>query len=126
GVTRRAEALGFGVCVFRLIDYRRNLRAMLRVVRSRGITGVILLPSNQPPTSLEGGAAWDGLSVVAATTSVRAPRFHQVVPNQLFNMMSLIERIQQSGYSRIGAILTETLEERTAHQYSLALTWHGH
>ena len=30
------------------------------------------------------------------------------------------------GYRQIGMILTESLEERTAHHYSLTMTWHGH
>ena len=125
GVTSRADALGFGVTLLRFSDYGR-LEKLLRVVRNRGITGVILLPSNQPPAMLDAGPSWTGLSVVAATTSVLAPRFHQVVPNQLYNMMTMIERVHAKGYRRLGAIIGETLEERTAHQYSLALTWHGH
>ena len=48
------------------------------------------------------------------------------MPNQLYNMMTMIERVHAKGYRRLGAIIGETLEERTAHQYSLALTWHGH
>jgi DNA-binding LacI/PurR family transcriptional regulator len=126
GVTLQADALGFGVTVFKLLDYDGSLERLLRVVRSRGIAGLILLPSSQRPAKLDPRVSWAGLSVVAATTSVLAPRFHQVVPNQLHNMMTMIEAVQAKGYRRLCGIIGETLEERTAHQYSLALTWHGH
>lgn len=126
GVMLQAETLGFAVSLFRLLDYDGSLDRLLRVIRTRGITGVILLPSNQPPAKLDASPSWAGISVLAATTSVLAPRFHQVVPNQLHNMMTIIEAVQARGYRRLGGIIGETLEQRTAHQYSLALTWHGH
>jgi DNA-binding LacI/PurR family transcriptional regulator len=126
GIAARADALGFGVTLLRAIDYNGNLRQLIRVVRHRGITGLIILPVSEGSTSLDPVVNWEGLSVVSATTSVLAPRFHQVVPNQLYNMMTLIERVQLKGFRRLGAIIGETLEQRTAHQYSLALTWHGH
>lgn len=125
GVLSRAEALGYGTAMFRLHDYGRDAERMLRVVRNRGITGVILLPGNEP-ISFPPSVKWDGLSVVAATTSVLFPRFHKVVPNQLFNAMTIVEDILRRGYKRIGAILSQSLEQRSGHQYSLALNWHGH
>jgi LacI family transcriptional regulator len=126
GIKARADELGFGTSLFRLVDYDRSLKKLLRVVRNRGIKGVILLPSNQPPATLDPAVNWDGIAVMAATTSVLAPRFHQVVPNTLYNVMLMIEGVQKKGFTRLGAIIGETLEQRTAHQYSLALTWHGH
>jgi len=124
GVIERADALGFSVDLFRLRDYGDDARKMMRVIRSRGIVGGVLLPSDRPvtlPTTI-----WNGFSVVAATSAVVAPRFHCVVPNQLYNTMALIERMHERGYSKVGAIITESLEKRTAHCYSLALIWHGH
>jgi len=125
GARSRLDALGYGCTILRLRDYGDDAAALLRVVRSRGITGCILLPSNVPVT-FASALAWDGLSVLAATTSVVSPRFHRVVPNSLFNAMTLIETMYARGYRKIGAILSESLEQRTAHHYSLALTWHGH
>ncbi len=123
GALAGAEALGFGVDLIRLRDYG-DAQKMMRVIRSRGITGGILLPSDAPvklPASI-----WEGFSVVSATSAVVTPRFHCVVPNQLYNTMALIENIHGRGYQKVGAIFTESLEQRTAHCYSLALMWHGH
>lgn len=125
GLTRRADELGLSVSLFRLSEYRGELKRLIRVVQTRGIRGVVLLPSPEP-IALDPTIEWDGLSVVAATTSISSPRFHQVVPNQLYNMMQLIERLHKRGLTRIVAILDRSLEERTHHNYSLALSWHGH
>ena len=125
GIANRADALGLASSVFRLRDYQGEAHKMIRVIRSRGITGAILLPSNQP-VNLDRKIDWDGFSVVSATTSVITPRFHRAVPNQLFNIMTLIEEMHRRGYRRIGTVLSDSLEQRTAHYYSFALMWHGH
>lgn len=125
GIERHLEELGYGSALLRLRDYGGDASKMMRVVRSRGITGCILLPSNRP-IEFASTVKWDGIAVVAATTSVIHPRFHRVVPNQIFNAMTLIEEMHHRGYRKIGAILNESLEQRTTHNYSLALTWHGH
>jgi DNA-binding LacI/PurR family transcriptional regulator len=125
GMMRRADELGVSVSVFRVADYDGNLAQLMRVVRARGIRGVILLPS-QNPVALDPTISWDGISVLAATTSVLAPRFHQVVPNQYYNMMRLVETMHGRGFKRIGAVLNRSLDERTQHKYSVALAWHGH
>ncbi len=125
GVVRRAGELGFAVSRFNLADFDGDPKALLRVIRTRGITGVILLPSGDT-MGFDPAIDWSGLSVVSATTSVIAPRFHSVVPNQLHNMMSLIARARERGCRRIAAVLRKELEERTRNHYSLALSWHGH
>lgn len=124
GVLNRAMSLGYAVTVFNLPEYDGNLKHLLHVMRSRGITGIVLLPIGRP-VSLDPTVGWDSFSVVSATTSVLAPRFHRVVPNQLYNMKRLVEKLQRAGYRRIGAIFGEGYDERTTHAYSMALSWFG-
>jgi len=124
GAMMRAEALGYGVNLFRLRDYKGDPKKMMRVIRARGIVGGVLLPADEPTRMPE--TLWDGFAIVSATTAVTAPRFHCVVPNQLYNTMALIENMHRRGYQKVGAIITESLEQRTAHCYSLAMIWHGH
>lgn len=125
GIEKQVDHLGYGSTLLRLRDYGGSAAKLMRVIRNRGIVGCILLPSNEP-VRLDGRIKWDGIAVVAATSSVLAPRFHGVAPNQIHNSMALVEDMYLRGYKRIGLILTESLEMRTAHHYSLSLTWHGH
>ena len=125
GIEKQVDHLGYGSTVLRLRDYDGSAAKLMRVIRNRGIIGCILMPSNEP-VKLDARVKWDGISVVAATSSVLAPRFHGVVPNQIHNSMALVEDMYLRGYRQIGMILTESLEERTAHHYSLTMTWHGH
>lgn len=126
GIQQRADQLGFTTASFRLVDYDNDLKRVLRVVRARGVRGVIFLPSSQPPVALDARANWDGLAVISATNVVLAPRFHQVLPNQFGNMMTLLENVQQRGFRRVAAVIGESLELRIRHHYSAALSWHGH
>jgi DNA-binding LacI/PurR family transcriptional regulator len=125
GAIDRATALGFTASTFRMPNYDGNIKRLLRVIHSRGINGVILLPFDKP-LSLDLQAGWESFSVVTATSSVLAPRFHQVMPNQLHNMTTLLERMHRLGHTRIGGIFSEAYEQRTIHAYSMALAWFGH
>jgi LacI family transcriptional regulator len=125
GIERRARQLGYSVSLFALHDYGGRLSQLLRVVRCRGITGVLLLPST-PPVALDPAVNWDGLSVVAVTTSVSSPQFHQVVPNHLLNIRILVETLMARGRQRCGIILSESLHRRTHETYAMVLTVMGH
>ncbi|MDQ8201203.1 LacI family DNA-binding transcriptional regulator [Pelagicoccus enzymogenes] len=125
GVETHLDRLGYGCTCFKLRDYSDDVSKIVRVIRERGIIGCILLPSDQPK-KFSPKVNWDGISVVAATTSVLYPRFHRVGPNQVFNSMSVVEEMQRRGYKNIGAIFSESLERRQRHRYSIALAWYGH
>ncbi len=122
---RRAQQLGLSVTPLHGADYKLNLRSMLNVVRHRGLEGAILLPP-VVPLALDPAIAWNGISVVATSNSILSPRFHSVVPHQFSNMMHLIEAVQAQGYRRICGIFDEHFDERTAHNFTAALTWHHH
>jgi LacI family transcriptional regulator len=126
GAIRRADSLGFGVDQLKAAEYKFNLPHLLNVVRNRGIEGLILFPSVVAPLVLDPAADWRGLSVVATTNSILSPRFHCVSPHQFSNMMRLIEAMKAHGYRKIGAILEESFDERTAHHFTAAMEWSGH
>lgn len=126
GITRRSAELGFTVDQLKAAEYRFNLRQVLKVVRNRGVEGLVLFPSVVAPLVLDPAVEWHGLSVVAVTNSILAPRFHTVAPHQFSNMMRLIESMQAHGYRKIGMILEESFDERTAHHFTAAMDWQGH
>ncbi|HRE80762.1 MAG TPA: LacI family DNA-binding transcriptional regulator [Opitutaceae bacterium] len=125
GVAFQASRLGMSVSTFHGTDYRLNPARVLHVIRSRGINGIILLPS-PVPMDFDSSLDWHGLSVVSTSNSIRSPRFHYIVPNQFGNMMRLIEDAQAKGCRKVGSIFDEVFDQRTHHHFTAALTWHGH
>lgn len=125
GALGRARELGFSMTAFHAADYAHNLRHLLKVVRARGIEGVVVMPS-VVPISLDPAANWDGLSVVATSKSILAPRFHCVVPNQFGNMMRVLETLHAAGGQRVCAVFDELFDERTGHNFTAAVNWHHH
>jgi LacI family transcriptional regulator len=124
GATARARQLGLGVTLLKSADYDGNFKHIVNVIRARGIEGAILLPP-RAPLSFEPAVDWQGLSVVATTNSILAPRFHSVVPHQFANMMRLIEVMKQRDRRVIVSIFDEVFDDRTAHHFTAALNWHG-
>ncbi len=125
GATRRAAQLGLSLTAFHAADYRHELQNLLKVVRARGIEGVLIMPS-VVPLELDAAASWDGMSVVVTSKSILAPRFHCVLPNQFGNMMRLLETLRALGRRRVCAVFDENFNERTSQNFAAALHWHGH
>lgn len=118
----RARELGFSLSVLRIPRGDGSWPTATRTLAARGVEGVLLLPLVEP-TSVE-AAAWQSFSVVAATSSITAPRFHEVVPNHAANTRLLVERLAAQGLRRLGFVGLTTHAERTHHAYSCALAWH--
>jgi DNA-binding LacI/PurR family transcriptional regulator len=125
GAIDRAGELGFGVTPLHGVECEFNLKRLLKVIRHRGLDGVVLLPS-VAPIELDARENWEGLAVVATSASILSPRFHSVVPHQFANMMRLIETLQARGHRKICAIFDEFFDERTAHNFTAAVNWHHH
>jgi len=125
GAVRRATELGFSVTAFKGAECDFNLKRLLKIIRHRGLDGVVLLPS-VAPIELDARETWAGLSVVATSASILFPRFHSVVPHQFANMMRLIDIMQSKGHRKICAIFDEFFDERTAHNFTAAVNWHHH
>lgn len=126
GILRRAGDLGFSTAQLKAAGYKFNLQHILSVVRNRGLEGLILFPSVVAPLVLDPAVDWSGLSVVTVTNSILSPRFHSVAPHQFANMMRLIDAMRAHGHRKIGAILEESFDERTAHHFTAAMNRHGH
>jgi DNA-binding LacI/PurR family transcriptional regulator len=122
GAERRAEELGFSVTPMHAADYKMSLSNLLKVIRARGLEGALILPS-VVPLELDTSVNWNGISVVATSKSILAPRFHCVVPDQFGNAMRLLENLQGQGHRRICAVFDELFDERTGHNFTAAVNW---
>ena len=122
GAEQRAKELGFSITTMHAADYGLSLPNLLKVIRARGLEGALILPS-LVPLELDASANWNGISVVATSKSILAPRFHCVVPNQFGNTMRLLETLQNQGHRRICAVFDELFDERTGHNFTAAVNW---
>jgi DNA-binding LacI/PurR family transcriptional regulator len=119
---QRAQELGFTLSLLRVSSASGSWPATVRTLRARGVEGVILLPLIAP-SSVE-SADWSAFSVIAATSSVIAPRFHEVVPNHAANSRLMVEQLEHQGFRRLGFVGLTTHAQRTHDAYSCALAWH--
>lgn len=100
---RRAEALGYKLLVLRIDDAPERRPDLQRMLLSRGVEGLLLLPMRHA-RSYARMLDWSNFAVVAATNGVLAPEFHRVVPHQFNNMFTLCQEVSQRGYRRIGLV----------------------
>ncbi len=118
----RAEELGYGFSVFRTDDPPTPQLALQRVLRSRGVEGIMLLPIATPrdvTTLLD----WNDFAVVTTTYGVLAPQFHRVVPHQFGNALEICRQLARLGYRRIGLVLPAEQDLRVHHGFSAAVAW---
>lgn len=120
----RAERLGYGFTVFRLDNPSRPDTAIQRMLRSRGVEGLVWLPI-VTPCDVSALLKWQDFSVVTTTYGVLAPQFHRVVPHQFGNSLEICRQLARRGYRRIGLVLPAQQDVRVHHGFSAAVAWQG-
>jgi DNA-binding LacI/PurR family transcriptional regulator len=119
---QRADALGHGFMILHIDDAVERRPDLQRMLRSRGVEGLLLCPMVRPRAFTE-LLDWRNFSVVAATNGVLAPEFHRVVPHQFSNTLLLCEQLARRGYRRIGIVLAEQHDLSLNHGFSAAVAW---
>lgn len=119
---KRAEDLGYGFTLFRVQDPPVEQPALQRMLRSRGVEGIVLLPV-VTPRDFSPLLDWKDFAVVSTTYGVLAPQFHRVVPHQFGNALEICGQLARLGYRRIGLVLPEEQDVRVHHGFSAAVTW---
>jgi LacI family transcriptional regulator len=121
GLEARSTALGYAFSLFSMDDFPSGTQ-LERVLLSRGIEGVAILPLRRP-ADLGEFIDWSAFSVVAATPSVVAPRFHSVMPNHFDNMLMACRALSQHGYRRLGLAIPTDWDTRVKHRWSGGIAW---
>jgi len=118
----RAEALGFAFGAIEL-DPDLASASLQRILLSRGVEGLVLMPMARQ-CDLSHRLEWEKFSVVSVTSSVTAPVFHSVVPNQFDNMLRVCRELSLSGHRRIGLAIPREWDERVKHRWAGGMAWH--
>jgi DNA-binding LacI/PurR family transcriptional regulator len=122
GAERAATALGYGFTVFRVEASTLRNTSLQRVLRSRGVEGVLLLPMLEA-VALNDLLNWDDFAIVAATYGVIAPDFHRVVPDQFGNTILMCKQLARLGCRRIGLITNARTDSVVDHRFTAAVMW---
>ena len=120
----RAAELGFGFDLISLGSYLDRPGSLNRVLRARGIDGVVLLPMIEP-IELDELLDWRAMSVVSTSHSVLSPRFHCVLPDGFSGTLTMCGELRQLGFRRIGLVLSAGMDERSHHNITAAMLWHN-
>jgi len=123
GLMERAESLGFSFGTLRLDDYPTR-SALQRVLVSRGVEGILVLPLREP-CDLSDRLDWSAFSVVSATSSLVGPDFHTVMPSHFSNMLHACQQLTQAGFRRIGLAISRIWDERVQHRWAGGIAWHN-
>ena len=111
-VATYAKSQGFALESFCLAKSRMNATQLSRVLRARGIQGVLLaprLPVPGPMPELE----WQHFSIVAVGFSITNVAAHRVSIHHAHNMRLCLRKLRERGYRRIGLMLQQQFSERS-------------
>jgi LacI family transcriptional regulator len=102
-----------------------NGRRLARVLRTRGIRGILWAPLPAPEARLD--FAWDDFSSLVFSRSLVEPQLHVVVNHQYRTMRRILEEIRKLGYRRIGLWLSDEYDRRVDHNWSAGfwVDYHG-
>lgn len=122
GATERANLLGYKLEEFWLGGAGMTGARLSKILRHRGIRGVIVAPLPSPGTFL--GFQWEHFASVCCGYSLTEPPLHRVASNQFQGLKLAYEALAGFGYSRIGFALPAYFDLRVNHlwqgSYSVA------
>jgi LacI family transcriptional regulator len=112
-----AEAHGYALQEFFLPDYTGRPESLERILRSRGISGVIISGLRAFRERVE--INLDRFSVSTTGMSLGLP-IHRACQNQYADARQVLRHLLERGYRRIGLFLPRISDERVGNHYSAA------
>lgn len=118
GARLRAAGLGFKLEEFVVDHEALPMPRFDSILQSRGIHGVLLLPSwNAPDWS---GLDWSRYAGVYTDYVIERPPLHCVCCNHYRSMMTLLAQLMARGYRRPGLYVEKGRDQRTQNRFSSA------
>jgi DNA-binding LacI/PurR family transcriptional regulator len=118
GVLTRAQELGYTLDEVWLLEAGMTPARMTRILRARGIRGLVLqsLPEANGRLSL----GWEYFACVTKGLTVAQPALHRVMSSHYEDMRLVYQQLTHRGYRRIGLVLGEALSNRVDHAWLAA------
>jgi LacI family transcriptional regulator len=122
GAESRASVHGYGLEVFWPRDTPGlTLSRLRRILRARGIVGVVFAPMEQGAEAL--AFDLDGFAAVAIGYSIRDPNLHRVCAHHFNLMKGAVEELLRRGFRRLGLILLRRFEDGSNNLLSAAFLY---
>ena len=120
GAQKRAGELGFKLETFLVGRKGVTLPRLDTILQSRGIQGVLLLPSWATPdfTKLD----WSHYAGIYADYAIEHPALHAVCSDHHRSLMLALAQLRTLGYRRPGIVLQKHQDERLQHRWEGAFT----
>ncbi|MBC7366710.1 MAG: LacI family DNA-binding transcriptional regulator [Undibacterium sp.] len=115
---RRAHEMGFHLGVFSLGDPSSGPITLARVLRARGMLGVIFLQPNSHDTTA--GFPWDQFTSLQIDYDSSTITNHTISLDHHFTLVGALERLRARGYKKIGLFIENHKDERLVHKWSAA------
>jgi LacI family transcriptional regulator len=110
GLERRTTELGFKLEPFCLPQLKREGKDLHRILKARGIRGLLLASPPQPMNCDE--LPWADYATVALGYSVQDPAVHRAVHHYRFAVKTCIQNLRQLGYRRFALAYAPEDESR--------------
>jgi len=114
GRTRAAE-LGYNLQTFIVDRKRLTVERLDRILQSRGIHGVFLLPAWQEPDISR--LDWTQYAGIYTDYMIERPALHSISCDHYRSMIGALERLTRLGYRRPGVFLHRHHDERLQHRW---------
>ena len=104
---------GYGLeCYYQ--DPDRRPERLEKMLRAKGIRGLILAPLMQSPAQTLAWK-WENFSVMIAGSAHWEPAFNRVSFNHFAEMATIMHQLHAGGHHRIGLVVDSLLDERSQH-----------
>lgn len=118
GAAGRAAELGFHLDVLQLGKDGAGAEAMGRMLRARGVLGVIFLQPNSNRSTDH--FPWEHFASLHIDYNSPELRHHTVSLDHHFTLTTALYRLRDLGYRRAGLFITRFKDERLVHKWSAA------
>ncbi len=118
GMDERAVELGFKLERFGVGHADVSVQRLDSILQSRGIIGVILLPTWGDPDLSK--LDWTRFSGIYTDYIIERPRLHSVCSDQYRSLLAALQRLAAAGYRRPGLLLQKHQDDRLQFRWSAA------
>jgi len=114
GATEAAELLGYHIEEFCCGDGVITAQQLKKILRARGIRGLLLPPQRPPILKSDFAFDWEDFAIIRIGRTVLYPPAHVVTSSQAHDALMAFRHIWKKGYRRIGLATATTI-----HTYGL-------